>query len=125
MSLRSEESLLIKEKDRLEAKLAKLQKSNPKAKLPEKEKIRFDEITTLLKKKIISVTMTQSLVNHIDELVKEILVEEGNSQSLTDGLIAAVDMLNSNTDIGKQNREKVLAEYSEKNIDTLKEYLYD
>ena len=71
MSLRSEESLLIKEKDRLEAKLAKLQKSNPKAKLPEKEKIRFDEITTLLKKKIISVTMTQSLVNHIDELVKD------------------------------------------------------
>ncbi|MCK5265297.1 MAG: hypothetical protein KAR03_06785 [Candidatus Thorarchaeota archaeon] len=71
MSLRSEESLLMKEKDRLEAKLAKLQKSNPKAKLPEKEKIRFDEITTLLKKKIISVTMTQSLVNHIDELVKD------------------------------------------------------
>lgn len=71
MSLRSEESLLVKEKDRLQAKLAKLQKSNPKAKLPEKEKIRFDEITTLLKKKIISVTMTQSLVNHIDELVKD------------------------------------------------------
>jgi len=71
MSLRSEESLLMKEKVRLEAKLAKMQKSNPKAKLPDKEKIRFDEITTLLKKKIISVTMTQSLVNHIDELVKD------------------------------------------------------
>ncbi len=71
MSLRSEESLLVKEKDRLEAKLAKMQKSNPKAKLPEKENIRYDEITTLLKKKIISVTMTQSLVNHIDELVKD------------------------------------------------------
>ncbi len=61
----------------------------------------------------------------IDELVKEILVEEGDSQSLADGLITAVDMLNNNTDIGKQNREKVLAEYSEKNIDILKEYLYD
>ena len=71
MSLRSEESLLVKEKARLEAKLAKMQKSNPKAKLPEKENIRFDEITNLLKKKIISVTMTQSLVNHIDELVKD------------------------------------------------------
>ncbi len=71
MSLRSEESLLVKEKDRLEAKLAKMQKSNAKAKLPEKENIRYDEITTLLKKKIISVTMTQSLVNHIDELVKD------------------------------------------------------
>ncbi|MHA1862124.1 MAG: ribbon-helix-helix domain-containing protein [Candidatus Thorarchaeota archaeon] len=71
MSLRSEESLLVKEKARLEAKLAKMQKSNPKAKLPEKENIRFEEITTLLKKKIISVTMTQSLVNHIDELVKD------------------------------------------------------
>lgn len=71
MSLRSEESLLINEKARLEAKLAKMQKSNPKAKLPEKENIRYDEITTLLKKKIISVTMTQSLVNHIDELVKD------------------------------------------------------
>lgn len=71
MSLRSEESLLVKEKAKLEAKLAKLQKSNPKAKLPEKENIRFSEITNLLKKKIISVTMTQSLVNHIDELVKD------------------------------------------------------
>ncbi|MCK4566722.1 MAG: hypothetical protein KAU48_05365 [Candidatus Thorarchaeota archaeon] len=71
MSLRSEESLLIKEKERLEAKLVKIQKSNPKAKLPEKENIRYNEITNLLKKKIISVTMTQSLVNHIDELVKD------------------------------------------------------
>ncbi len=71
MSLRSEETLLMKEKDRLQAKLAKMQKSNPKAKLPEKENIRYQEITTLLKKKIISVTMTQSLVNHIDELVKD------------------------------------------------------
>ncbi|MHA1614037.1 MAG: ribbon-helix-helix domain-containing protein [Candidatus Thorarchaeota archaeon] len=71
MSLRSEESLLMKEKVKLEAKLAKMQKSNPKAKLPEKENIRLNEITNLLKKKIISVTMTQSLVNHIDELVKD------------------------------------------------------
>ncbi|MHA1481216.1 MAG: ribbon-helix-helix domain-containing protein [Candidatus Thorarchaeota archaeon] len=71
MSLRSEESLLIKEKEKLEAKLSKMQKSNPKAKLPEKENTRLDEITSLLKKKIISVTMTQSLVNHIDELVKD------------------------------------------------------
>jgi Arc/MetJ-type ribon-helix-helix transcriptional regulator len=70
MSLRSEESLLIEEKDELETKLAKMQKNNPKAKLPEKDRERLDEINSLLKKKIISVTMTQSLVNHIDDLVK-------------------------------------------------------
>ncbi|TFG96148.1 hypothetical protein E4H12_11735 [Candidatus Thorarchaeota archaeon] len=70
MSLRSEESLLMKEKVELETKEAKLRKNNPKAKLSEKDHSRLDEINTLLKKKIISVTMTQSLVNHIDELVK-------------------------------------------------------
>ncbi|MGY5871389.1 MAG: ribbon-helix-helix domain-containing protein [Candidatus Thorarchaeota archaeon] len=71
MSLRSEETLLMSEKTELEAKLSKLQKRNPKAKLPEKENDRLEEINTLLKKKIISVTMTQSLVNHIDDLVKD------------------------------------------------------
>jgi len=71
MSLRSEESLLVKEKDILEAKLAKLRKNNPKAKLQEKDRTHLDEINALLKKKIISVTMTQSLVNHIDDLVKD------------------------------------------------------
>jgi len=71
MSLRSEESLLMKEKDTLEAKLAKLRKNNPKAKLQEKDRTHLDEINALLKKKIISVTMTQSLVNHIDDLVKD------------------------------------------------------
>jgi Arc/MetJ-type ribon-helix-helix transcriptional regulator len=71
MSLRSEETLLMSEKAELEDKLAKLQKRNPKAKLPEKDHDRLDEINALLKKKIISVTMTQSLVNHIDDLVKD------------------------------------------------------
>ena len=61
----------MKEKDNLEAKLAKLQKNNPKAKLPDKDRTHLDEINALLKKKIISVTMTQSLVNHIDDLVKD------------------------------------------------------
>ncbi len=60
----------------------------------------------------------------IPELVSEILVEEGNSQSLVDGIIKAISMLDNSTNIGKQNRDKVLAEYSEKNIDILKEYLY-
>jgi hypothetical protein len=71
MSLRSEETLLVDEKDELEAKEAKLKKNNPKAKLSEKDQNRLDEINALLKKKIISVTMTQSLVNHIDDLVKD------------------------------------------------------
>ena len=71
MSLRSEETLLMDEKDELEAKEAKLKKNNPKAKLAEKDQNRLDEINALLKKKIISVTMTQSLVNHIDDLVKD------------------------------------------------------
>ncbi len=71
MSLRSEESLLMKEKANLEKKLAKIQKSNPKANLSEKDDTRLEEINVLLKKKIISVTMTQSLVNHIDDLVKD------------------------------------------------------
>jgi Arc/MetJ-type ribon-helix-helix transcriptional regulator len=71
MSLRSEESLLMKEKSELETKEAKLRKKNPKAKLSEKDHNRLDQINNLLKKKIISVTMTQSLVNHIDDLVKD------------------------------------------------------
>lgn len=71
MSLRSEESLLMNEKVNLEKKLAKIRKSNPKAKLSEKDDTRLEEINGLLKKKIISVTMTQSLVNHIDDLVKD------------------------------------------------------
>jgi len=71
MSLRSEESLLMNEKANLEKKLAKIRKSNPKAKLSEKDDTRLEEINSLLKKKIISVTMTQSLVNHIDDLVKD------------------------------------------------------
>jgi len=71
MSLRSEESLLMKEKANLQRKLAKLLKNNPKATLPEKDDTRLEEINGLLKKKIISVTMTQSLVNHIDDLVKD------------------------------------------------------
>ena len=71
MSLRSEESLLMNEKANLEKKLAKIRKSNPKAKLSEKDDTRHEEINSLLKKKIISVTMTQSLVNHIDDLVKD------------------------------------------------------
>ena len=60
----------------------------------------------------------------ISELVNEILVQEGNSQSLTDGLLKSIKML-KDKNIGKKNREKVLAEYSEKNIDKLKKYLYE
>jgi len=71
MSLRFEESLLMREKAELEAKLKKLRKDDDEAQLPKAERARLDDINELLKKKIISVTMTQSLVNHIDDLVKE------------------------------------------------------
>ncbi|MFW9961728.1 MAG: ribbon-helix-helix domain-containing protein [Candidatus Thorarchaeota archaeon] len=73
MSLRFEESLLMKEKAEFESKLKKLRKDKDdnEAQLAKSDKARLDEINELLKKKIISVTMTQSLVNHIDDLVKE------------------------------------------------------
>ena len=60
----------------------------------------------------------------ISELVSEVLVEEANSQSLANGLIKSIEMLKDKS-IGRKNREKVLLEYNEKNIDILKEYLYD
>ena len=60
----------------------------------------------------------------ISELVNKVLVEEANSQSLAKGLVQSLDMLKDKS-IGTKNREKVLSEYSEKNIDRLKEYLYD
>jgi hypothetical protein len=71
MSLRIEESVLLREKAELEAKLKKMRKNDDDAGLSKTDKSRLDEINELLKKKIISVTMTQSLVNHIDELVKD------------------------------------------------------
>ena len=61
MALRMEESILLKEKAELEGK----------SKRTEAEEARLKEITSLLKKKIISVTMSQSLVNRIDDLVQE------------------------------------------------------
>ncbi len=61
LSLRFEESVLMKEKSRLEGK----------TKRTAAEDARLSEITDLLKKKIISVTMSQALVSRIDELVHE------------------------------------------------------
>jgi len=61
LSLRIEESLLLKEKAELEAN----------SKRSSTEDARLEEIKELLKKKIISVTMSQSLVNRIDDLVQE------------------------------------------------------
>ncbi|MFW9786869.1 MAG: ribbon-helix-helix domain-containing protein [Candidatus Thorarchaeota archaeon] len=61
MSLRIEESILLKEKAELEAKASPSQA----------DKKRLEDIKELLKKKIISVTMSQSLVNRIDDLVQE------------------------------------------------------
>ena len=63
MSIRIEETLLMKEKAEIE--------DTPESKRTEAEKKRLKEINELLKKKIISVTMSQSLVNRIDDLVQE------------------------------------------------------
>jgi hypothetical protein len=63
----------VREKTELEAKLKKIRKDkdDTQAELPKGDKARLEDINELLKKKIISVTMTQSLVNHIDDLVKD------------------------------------------------------
>lgn len=61
----------------------------------------------------------------IAELVNEILVKEADSKELADGLLKALNQIDNKKKIGKRNREKVLNEYSEKNIDKLKEYLYE
>lgn len=61
LSLRFEESALMKEKARLEGK----------AKRNASEEARLNEISELLKKKIISVTMSQALVGRIDNLVHD------------------------------------------------------
>jgi Arc/MetJ-type ribon-helix-helix transcriptional regulator len=73
LSLRFEETQLVRERNELEAKLKRLrkEKNDDNVDLSKAEKARFNEINELLKKKIISVTMTQSLVNHIDDLVKD------------------------------------------------------
>jgi len=60
----------------------------------------------------------------IKELVDSFVVEEGNPESLAEGLIYARDALSLGGIMGEKNREKVLLEYSDKNIDELKEYLY-
>lgn len=61
----------------------------------------------------------------INELVDEILVKEADSQDLANGLLKAISLMKNKNEIGLKNRKKVLNEYSEKNIDLLKEYLYD
>lgn len=85
MSLRFEESLLMKEKNDLEETRAKLQKESPRSDLSAKEKERLDEINSLLKKKIISVTMSQALVNRIDELVSD-RVSRSRAQLIEDAV---------------------------------------
>ncbi len=85
MSLRFEESLLVKEKQELEDRRAELRKDNSKAELPARDFKRLDEINTLLKKKIISVTMSQALVNRIDELVSN-RVSRSRAQLIEDAV---------------------------------------
>lgn len=70
LSLRLEESRLLREKAELEAKLTEMKENNKGTKGSQEEK-RLEEIKELLKKKIISVTMSQSLVSRIDDLVQE------------------------------------------------------
>ncbi|MFW9968391.1 MAG: ribbon-helix-helix domain-containing protein [Candidatus Thorarchaeota archaeon] len=63
MSIRFEQSTLMKEKAAIEKK--------DETNRSKQEKERLEEINDLLKKKIISVTMSQALVSRIDELVHE------------------------------------------------------
>jgi len=60
----------------------------------------------------------------ISELVDGVIVEEGNSQDLSFGLLKAVDLIKEKNDMGVNNRKKVLLEYGDKNIDQLIDYLY-
>lgn len=62
----------------------------------------------------------------ISEIVDDIIVKENDVESLVDGLKKAVSLVkNGNRFIGKKNRKKVLSEYSDVNIDTLKKFLYE
>ena len=78
MSLRFEEAELMERKDALETRVKDLKAKEKdsgltqreEAELEKKEK-EYTEVSELLKKKIISVTMSNSLVNRIDELVKD------------------------------------------------------
>ena len=60
----------------------------------------------------------------IAELVDNIIVKEGSSQDLSVGLLKAIDLIKENGVAGAENRNKVLSEYGNKNIDSLNEYLY-
>jgi colanic acid/amylovoran biosynthesis glycosyltransferase len=59
------------------------------------------------------------------ELVDEVIVNEGDSVALAKGLEEAFGLTHNFRNIGKRNREKVINEYGEKNIDALKMYLYE
>lgn len=61
----------------------------------------------------------------ISELVDNILVEEDSVNDLVRGLNLAIEQLEDRNNIGSNNRKKVISEYSERNIDTLKRYLYE
>jgi len=59
------------------------------------------------------------------ELVDEVIVNEGDSVALAKGLEEAFGLTHIFRNIGQRNREKVINEYGEKNIDALKMYLYE
>lgn len=61
----------------------------------------------------------------IPELVDEILVEEGNVSELVGGLQKALAMMGEKNKYGIKNKEKVQSSFSARNIDKLKEYLYE
>lgn len=61
----------------------------------------------------------------ISELVDEILVNEEDSDDLSRGIEKAIKFIDRKKELGLISRNKVLNEYSEKNIDDLKRYLYE
>ena len=60
----------------------------------------------------------------IPELVDDIIVLEEDSKDLSIGIDKAIKLMRSKKNIGVYNRDKVLSEYSDANIDELNKYLY-
>ena len=61
----------------------------------------------------------------ISELVDNIIVKEKDAHDLSIGLLKSIELIKINKAAGTENRNKVLTEYSDKNITTLNNYLYE
>jgi colanic acid/amylovoran biosynthesis glycosyltransferase len=60
----------------------------------------------------------------ISELVDNIIVKEGDYESLSIGLLKAINLIKEDAMAGVENKNKVISQYSDKNITELNDYLY-